>query len=490
MILPTYQTALEQLAAEDFSAALLSLDQVIEEHPEFAAAYYQRGRAQVKLGNLASAIADYSQAIRLQPTAEAFLNRALTYLLNGNPQGAIADAQQATDLDHHLAPAPHLLGKVYAQIGDSAAAIVAYKQAVQRYLVLQDKPNAQVCIDQIEALRTQSPHSGQARSLDPAVGQNFLQQAKVKLDRGDQRAALLDLEWLLQLEPDHPQALCLFANLHAQLGNGQLAIDAISRALQANPDHPELRFQRGKVRLALQDTAGAIAEFTQLLAQDNRNVQLYQQRGQAYVQLGDGDRAFKDFSNAIGLAPEEAQGYYLRASVQHTAQDFEAALTDYQQAASLWFNQGDWPRQQTALAKVAEVKSALQKAQQRQSTANLIRVPIKFLYGGIPVVEVVFNDHYPFDMLLDPRVSITIISPRMAMVAGVQSTGRCWGQLADGRQVELAAGAARSIRVGTARLEDVQVAIAPEEIEGFLGQNFLTHYEVRILTDAVELRPK
>jgi len=58
-------------------------------------AFYNRGVAQKKLGNLDAAIADYTQAIQLKPDYhEAFYNRALLYRQMGRRDLAIADLRK------------------------------------------------------------------------------------------------------------------------------------------------------------------------------------------------------------------------------------------------------------------------------------------------------------------------------------------------------------------------------------------------------------
>jgi tetratricopeptide (TPR) repeat protein len=500
---PIYQAALEQLKAENFAAAIASFTQVIDAQPDFAEAYYQRGQIQAKLGNLQQAIADYTEALQLQPTAQAFLKRAMASLLIGETERAIADAHQATHLDLQLALAPHLLGKAYAQLGKPSDAIVAYKQATQRYLALQDKPNASACIAQIEALQAPlSPAPAQPKPLDPAVIQQFLQQATAKLDRGDARAALIDLEWLLHLEPNHPQSLCLFATVQAKSGNGQTALQAIARALQTDPNNPELRFHRGTVHLLLGDARGAIQEFTQLLTQDNANARFYLQRGQCYFQMNDFDTAFKDCANAIGIAPENPEGYLLRAAIHQATNDLEAALADYQQAASLWLKQGDWHNQQKTLMQITALQAQSQQKQAAKSAATLIRIPIKYLYNSLPVIDIVLNGQYTFEMIVDKNCNMTLISDRMAIILGIKPTGRCWGRFADGNSMEFESGMLRSLTIGAtafststhqvSTLEDVQVAIANSESEniGLVGQNVLNHYLVSVLPHEIEFQPK
>ena len=65
----------------------------------FASFYYSRGHARVELGQYEEAIADYDQAIRLQPdSAPMYINRSNAKAELGQYREAIADLEAALDL--------------------------------------------------------------------------------------------------------------------------------------------------------------------------------------------------------------------------------------------------------------------------------------------------------------------------------------------------------------------------------------------------------
>jgi Tfp pilus assembly protein PilF len=413
------------------------------------------------------------------------LKQAITFLSNGNPGQAIALATQAAQLDDTSPIAWQILGNAYGQLGESVASIDAYKQAATKYIALGDAENARRCVVAIEAIQPPSPQ------YDPAIAQNFLAKAIVKLDRSDYNNALLDVEWLLQLEPEHPQALGVFALLQAKLGDAPAATVAIARALALAPDDPALQFQRGLVRLALGDGFGAVQEFGALLSQDMTNAALYRQRGQGHTLIQDWDSAFKDLSNAIAIDPAHPESYAIRAAIYQATEDFPAALQDYQQAAALWLNQGNWQNQ----AKMQAQSTIVQKqiVQQEIQNNNLVCVPIKYSHYGVPVIEVRFNGQYTFDMMLDTGAGRTLISAKMAAIMGVRTTGQSWGIVADGRSVQMGEGWVQSIGVGASKngvVQDLQVSICDADTDGLLGQNFLRHYDLRIFSTTIEFHVK
>lgn len=84
---------------KDYQAAIADYDEAIRLNPELAEAFNNRGNAKDELGDHAGAIADYDEAIRLKPDyAGAFHNRGISkFNMKDNP-GAIADFDEALRL--------------------------------------------------------------------------------------------------------------------------------------------------------------------------------------------------------------------------------------------------------------------------------------------------------------------------------------------------------------------------------------------------------
>ena len=409
-----YEKALKQIETGDLSAALQTLVRLLKKNPKFAPAYRPRAQVREKLQDFKGAIADYKEAMRLQPTAMSFGER-------------VSIQSQIIDLDNAIADTRLL------------------------------------------------------KSANHLSSPLFFEEARGKVDRGEYSAALSDLNLMLQMSPDRAEALCQRAKVHAKLGNPASAVEDIARALQLEPDNREFRLARAIVRLSVGDGAGAIADFTHLMQFEGDRAYLFLHRGHGYRLLGDSEKAFKDYSNAIAMCDRDAEAFASRAGVQEALGDLSGAIADFQQAAALWLNQGNWEAHQRA---IAQAKKAAE--------SRIIRVPIKYRWGGVPIIEVVLNNGcaFTFDLLLDTGASRTLITKQMADSLKIVPCGTYQSIIADGSIVTFDLGWMQSLAVQTAIVRNIQIGIGDRITFGLLGQDFLARYNVRILENQVEFHPR
>jgi aspartyl protease family protein len=117
---------------------------------------------------------------------------------------------------------------------------------------------------------------------------------------------------------------------------------------------------------------------------------------------------------------------------------------------------------------------------------KVFQAKIKRRDAGTPVIDVVFNGNKTFEMIVDTGASGTLITQRMASALGVRPVRTGRAGIADGSIVEFPIGVVRSIRVGGAVIQNVEVAIAKQMQIGLLGHDFFGNYDVKITKDVVE----
>ena len=98
----------------EYQNAIRHYTKVIELNPGNVEAYYNRGKAHLKISKIPQAIQDFSEIIILDPgNAEAYYSRGRTYLNIKEPAEAIQDFSEIITLDPGNAEAYYSRGKAY-----------------------------------------------------------------------------------------------------------------------------------------------------------------------------------------------------------------------------------------------------------------------------------------------------------------------------------------------------------------------------------------
>lgn len=94
-----YLKANEKYYQKDYKGAIADYTEAIRLNPNFAEAYNNRGLVRNELGDKQGALADYNTAIKINPNdAEAYNNRGIVRYELGDKLLAIADLQKASEL--------------------------------------------------------------------------------------------------------------------------------------------------------------------------------------------------------------------------------------------------------------------------------------------------------------------------------------------------------------------------------------------------------
>ena len=122
----------EKAELGDYNGAIADYTQAIRLNPDYALAYYSRGIAKSRLEKHYAAIADYDMAIRLKPDdASAYVGRGNAKADLGQHFAAIADYDMAIRLKPDFAFAYYSRGIAKSSLGQHYAAIADYDTAIR-----------------------------------------------------------------------------------------------------------------------------------------------------------------------------------------------------------------------------------------------------------------------------------------------------------------------------------------------------------------------
>ncbi|MDZ4202027.1 MAG: tetratricopeptide repeat protein [Gallionella sp.] len=152
-----------------------------------------------------------------------------------------------------------------------------------------------------------------ARRENPATAQpdevsGLLQAALEAHKTGQQQPAESLCRRVLQITPDHPDALHLLGLFARQAGNHELAVELISRAAERHPVAPFF-FNLGNAYQALGRMDEAVASFNRALALNPGYVAALNNLGIALQHQGKLEEAINAFRSALALQPGFAELY-------------------------------------------------------------------------------------------------------------------------------------------------------------------------------------
>lgn len=331
--------------------------------------YMNRGITNIQNGDYRSAVEDFSEAIKVDPTfADAYVARGYTYFILEEYELALADYDRALELDPDYVDAYLGRGDLYLRLGDSALAIVNYDRAIEL-----DANNASAYFGRGNAYFEQENFQQAAADftrvieLNPEVPFPYVARGYAYYNFGDAQRALDDLREYVRLAGDNadPQIVNLIAELESQTGptpaGGGARAGAVSLApLLASPtaqateaiidaedilgadeatpaapaDEAVVYYNQGIAQVTERNFEEAIENFTRAIELDPNFADAYFSRGYAYWQQLEVERAIADYDEAIRLDPSVAQYFYFRGLVYYDL-DVEQAIADFSAAIEL-----------------------------------------------------------------------------------------------------------------------------------------------------------
>jgi tetratricopeptide (TPR) repeat protein len=265
--------------------------------------YFNRGFQRIKRRDYQGAIADFNQAIKIDPKfALAYTGRGGVKFNLEDYQGAIADLNQAIKIDPNLAVAYAGRGSAKLDLEDYQGAIADFNQAIK---------------------------------IDPSLAIAYNGRGSAKLNLEDSQGAIVDHNQAIKIDPNLALAYTGRGRAKGRLGDYQGAIVDHNQAIKIDPNLATAYNGRGVAKGRLGDYQGAIADHNQAVKLEPNWAALYAYRSEGFTLLGKLPEALQDAEQAIRLEPKFHYGYVIRGAAHVSAGNFAAAQTDLEQALRL-----------------------------------------------------------------------------------------------------------------------------------------------------------
>ncbi len=322
---------------EEYEAAIDDYDQAIDIDPENDIAYNNRGNAKQELGEYEAAIDDYDQAIDIDPENDvAYNNRGNAKQELGKYEAAIDDYDQAIDIDPENDVAYNNRGNAKQELGEYEAAIDDYDQAIdldlEKARTYYNRGNAKQELGEYEAA---IDDYDQAIDLDPEDTAAYYNRGNVKQELGEYEAAIDDYDQAIDLDPEDTAGYNNRGNVKQELGEYEAAIDDYDQAIDLDPENPSVYYNRGTAKLKLGEYEAAIDDYDQAIDLDPENPSVFQNRAEALIALGDAGQAQQDARKAYDYSSspnETAESLLLELIASKLLDEDTSDLEDEYQA--------------------------------------------------------------------------------------------------------------------------------------------------------------
>ncbi len=274
-----------------------------EATPQTAADFSARGFARQSKGDLDGAMADYNQALNLDPkNIQALYRRGLALQAKGDWAGAMADYNAILTLNPRNADAFSSRGFVKQARGDTDGALADYAEALL---------------------------------INPKIPVVYYNEGLIEVQKGDLDGAISAYSHALDLDPKMAIAYYNRGVVKDTEGNLDGAIADYTQTLILNPKIARAYCDRGTARQSKGDAAGALADYDQALALDPKMAVAYFNRGLIKIQKGDFDGAISDASKTIDLSPKNGQAYFNRGMALLGKGNLDEAMADLRKFCEL-----------------------------------------------------------------------------------------------------------------------------------------------------------
>lgn len=266
---------------------------------------------------------------------DLYYERGAAYYQLGNYANALADVTQALRLDSANAGYYELLGEIYFSKQEYTRAVTALERG--RKIAPED-------VDLMMQLAKYNLYVGERQKsiqlLDEVLKKNmfnadaYFLKGMIFKEIGDTAKSVSNFQTAVEQNPQ-------YYNAYMQLGlllskkKDRLALDYFNNALKLDSSSYEVRYGIAMYYQEIKDYPKALQLYREMILDFPQDKDAYYNSGYIYFQLDSFGKADRNFERALGVEPTYADAYYMRGLCAEARKDFKSARYFYQQTLNL-----------------------------------------------------------------------------------------------------------------------------------------------------------
>ena len=329
-----YGLGLAYWAQSNNNFAREAFDTALAQDKKFAPARYKLAQVLAKEQFFDDALAEYEKASKYQPTtAELWFQLAVCFT-EANAEVStdilaltIELFQKALALNPQHAQSHFQLGEIFYST-DKEQAQYHYQQAATN-----DSALSSFFIDQVPEYYSGQLTADQARQLldkslllkaeDPLA---YFYLAQIEADQGNVQLAIDHYKRAIALDPEYADVYFPLGDLYYQINDRQKARVAYRQAIALDPDLETHFFEQGKIEFADESYAAAIISFDKTVLIRPGNIEATYLLGRSYEETDNLEQALNSYVRTVELDPTHRDALYRAATMYRAQGEYRPAL--------------------------------------------------------------------------------------------------------------------------------------------------------------------
>ncbi len=219
------------------------------------------------------------------------------------------------------------------------------------------------------------------------TAQALVAEAEQLQQKGDIKAAIIQLKNALQKNPDNSEARFLLGEIYSKTGDTKSAEKELRKALSLGMSPAKVLPDLGKALLA-EGQFQQVLDETKQVAEEKGSAEISCLRGNAYLALGKGQEARESFEQALKNKPDYPDALIGLAKHSLMERDVDAAMRFAEQAVSknpqdtnAWLFKGDLLRAQGKIEPALSAYEQVLKLQPDNTPANINKAYLEIATG-------------------------------------------------------------------------------------------------------------
>lgn len=311
---------------KQFAAAILPLQKVLADQPDFAYGHFQLAYVYTALKKPKEAQAEYERAAALDPKmSAAYVNLGMLLLENHEDTAAVAPLRKAVELLPAESRPRYLLAVALDRSGNGAGAAQAFEA------LLHLDPNDINALQYLGWMNLRSGRPAEAevrfrRAVEvQPKGADGLRGLAESLEAQKKPEAIAAYREYLEVKPDDASAHARFIRLLMDQGQNDAALTELDRADAGKPGVESLKL-RADIQVAQKKWADAIATLHQAVALAPNDAQLRGGLGRTFLQVRDFPNAEKELKTAIQLDARNIDYWKDLSTTYYLSKNYAATL--------------------------------------------------------------------------------------------------------------------------------------------------------------------